>query len=482
MKFNFKKRLGMMIALLLFAPAVNGETTGAPGPPVPDADTIFGWLQDFTAPEHRRAGTPEYLRSVDFLAGKFREFGLERVTKEPIEISVWQARKWGLTAAGPDGPVEIPCFYQWNTACTGPGGITAPMIYVGQDTGSWGEVAGKIVVAEAGWLPPNYFGFPEGHWFTKYFDVYRKAAARGAAGLAFIHNVPYYPGYNTSMLYFPRFDPETGPIPMLFIARSDGERLKRLAQARAQATLVLDGENTPGTAFNVYGILPGRSEKNIIISSHSDSSFKGIIEDGSGIASVLAQAYTWSRVPAADRPRTLIFVATASHFYHCPLGSRVFARAHRDDLMADTLLLINIEHVAAKKAEARGGELFLPGGLSKVMVNFQGNKYLRRMMKETFRKHPPAPDYTISGLPPFSDGAGYLFTFPDLPYITFMTAPKYLLTADDTMDKLDREWLYRANLSFARLVESGMNLETQNFSGVKRSSLNKILWRLFSPP
>jgi hypothetical protein len=482
MKIKFKKRLGIAIALLLFAPVVNGGAPAERNLPVPDADTIFGWLQDFTAPEHRRAGTPEHHRSVDYLAGKFREFGLEQVTKEPIEIMVWQARKWGLTVSGPDGPIEIPCFYQWNTAFTGPRGITAPMIYVGHDPDSWGEVAGKIVVAEAGWFPPNYFGFPEGHWFAKYFDLYRKAAHRGAAGMAFIHNVPYYPGYNTNTLYFPRFDPEPGPIPMLFIARSDGERLQRLAQAKAQATLLLDGENVPGTAFNVYGILPGQSEKNIIISSHSDSPHQGIIEDGSGIASVLAQARTWSKVPVSNRPRTLIFVATASHFYHCPLGSRVFAQTHQDDLMANTLMLINIEHVAAKKAEARGGELVLTGGMSKVMVNYQGNKYLRRMMKETFKEYPPAPDYTISGLPPFSDGAGYLFTLPDLPYITFMTAPKYLLTADDTMDKLDREWLLRANLSFARLVESSMNLETSRFSGVKRSSLNKILWRLFSPP
>jgi Zn-dependent M28 family amino/carboxypeptidase len=112
---------------------------------------------------------------------------------------------------------------------------------------------------------------------------------------------------------------------------------------------VLSGTRKPGIAYNVHAVLPGQSEENIIVSSHLDSGFKGTIEDASGISSVLAQAYIWAKVSIEHRPKTLVFVGAGSHYYPRPLGATRFVQDHKDDLMKNNLLVINVEHFASKE-------------------------------------------------------------------------------------------------------------------------------------
>ena len=119
----------------------------------PDSDTIYGWIEGLCATPHRRAGTPEGHRAEDYVADMFARFGLERITKEPIEMTVWDPHRWSLTVTGPPGEaVEIPCFGVVNTEFTGPQGVTAPMVFVPRP---WlpgalrtKNVKGKIVVAD----------------------------------------------------------------------------------------------------------------------------------------------------------------------------------------------------------------------------------------------------------------------------------------------------------------------------------------------
>jgi len=41
----------------------------------------------------------------------------------------------------------------------------------------------------------------------------------------------------------------------------------------------------------------------IITHSHYDAPFHGAVEDGSGCAQVLAQAWSWSKIPKEKRPK-----------------------------------------------------------------------------------------------------------------------------------------------------------------------------------
>ena len=452
----------LVIAMfILFSSAA--KTDDYAGLPLPDRETMHAWLTEITAPEHRRAGSEGYHQGMDYIEARFKEFGLEQVTREPIDILVWEADKWSLTVQDEAGPVEVPCYYEWNTGFTGPQGLTAPMIYVGGGIGPLQDVKDKIVVAEIRLIPPNHFVFPADHWFSLYFDVYWEAYRKGAAGIVFILSAPMLPGYDNNTLYTPRFDPRPGPIPSLFVTRSDGEQLKKLARKKPYATLVLDGTNKPGKAYNVYGALPGRSEENIIISSHADAIHKGFV-NSAGVVSVMVQAAAWARVPKEDRPKTLIFVATASHYYHCPIGSRTFANKHQDDLLANTLMLINLECAGAKKFEAVDGGLADTGEIETGVINYQGPRAVVKTMKKVLKQYPPAPKHRALRVSPMNDAGGYLETFPELAYVTYQAMPNYLLTSDDTLDKVDKEWLFKANVFFAELIKAYMEMPSADLS------------------
>jgi hypothetical protein len=346
--------------------------------------------------------------------------------------------------------------------------VTAPLIYVGTKLEPEHDVKGKIVVAEGRFWgsPRNHWAFPRDHEFSKNVDIFWRAVDRGAVGMVFIASDPAWPGYNYDSLYTPSFDPAMKPIPSLLVSRLDGVQLRELAEKNRDATLVLDGTRKPGIVYNVHGILPGQSEENIIITSHLDSGFKGATEDGGGIGSVLTQAYTWLRVPIEDRPRTLIFVATASHFYDCPLGSRTFAQTHKDDLMVDNVVLINVEHVAAKMFKPEGAGLAPTGLMERMMVNYQGSDALAERLKAVLKAHPPMPVYYTLRGGSRSDLGGYLQVLRDeLTYVNLQSSPRYLLTGDDTLDKIDKEWLHKTNVSITRLVETFMKMESSKFRG-----------------
>lgn len=382
---------------------------------------------------------------------------------------VWQASTWQLTVRGPGSQARIPCFYEWNSGFTGPEGVTAPMVYVGTELEPEHDVEGKIVVAEGRlWgSPRNHWAFPKDHPFSKSQDILWLSVERGAVGIVFITSDPAWPGYNYSELYSPNFDPDIKPIPSLLVSRFDGEQLREVAKRGADATLVLDGTRKPGVVYNVHGILPGRSEENIIITSHSDAGHKGVIEDASGISSVLAQAATWSRVPAEERPKTLVFVATASHFYHClSRGSAAFARAHANDLMADNVAVINLEHLAAKSYQPVGESLGPTGTMERLMVNYNGGDALVERLHEVLEAHPPVPFYYTMKGGPRSDIGGYVQVMgDDLPYVNMQSSPIYLLTEHDTMDKIDPEWLHKVNVTVAHLIEELMPLDRSSLAG-----------------
>ena len=86
------KREAKKIAATLADP----EIVAAP----PDSETIFAWIKELCQTPHRRPGTPEGHQAEEWVAGRFREMGLEQVTMDPIPVTVWTAKQWSLNVSG----------------------------------------------------------------------------------------------------------------------------------------------------------------------------------------------------------------------------------------------------------------------------------------------------------------------------------------------------------------------------------------------
>jgi hypothetical protein len=433
----------------------------------PGSDVIYSWIEDLCRTPHRRPGSDEGHAGEQWVAARLRDLGVEQVTLDPVDVTVWQATRWSLTVAG----AEVPSFFVPHTAFTGAEGVTAPLVYVG--TGRTRDferedIRGKIVVADVpfprlptgvllrlaragyaisdphGWLRlgstqvmtyvrRNFVGGAEHAGEAQESDVYWQAQKRGAAGICLIlRDQP-----SSSNSHYGPYDGISKPLSGLWIGKRDGARLRMLARARAQATLTLEGRSAPGVTHNVWGVLPGRSDEVVLVTSHHDAPFTGAVEDAAGVAQVLAQAWAWSRV--ADRPRTLVFCVDAGHF-HGSAGAFAFARDHRD-VMARTRVLITLEHLAAREVVERDGRYADTGRLAlTVMFTTPRLDVIAAVMRALEEKRPPATVAIPSdffGPVPTSDALGYVLE-AGVPVVSWIGCPYYLLDEHDTLDKIDR--------------------------------------------
>ncbi|MFX1431251.1 MAG: M28 family peptidase [Promethearchaeota archaeon] len=455
---------------------------------------------------HRRIGTNYAHEIEDFLFTKCNEFGLETVKKERFDMTDWSANNWKLIIQRGNEPFEIPCFYVLNTGFTNKNGITAPLVYVG--TGEKkdfkkNDVKDKIVVADIEFptlplgkliklaklfyvsdpkhvidekseliltfaltnFPPQALGGKR-----REDSVYWRAFDRGALGLVLI--LRDYPS-NVNSHWGP-YDGVMKPIPALYVGKYDGIKVRDLVKEdNVQGTIILEGTKEPSFAHNIWGILPGKSEEMIMISSHHDSAFKGATEDGTGVAIVLSQLQTWAKIPKELRPRSLLFCLSAGHLYG-GIGAELFARKYKNTIMKDVLVDLNLEHMCAKEVveDAKTHNFTLTGNLSLGATFISRNENLVAPVIKACREHNIEnmiliPD-NFFATPPIGE-AGHFSTQADIDVIHWIRSPYYLLTEEDTLDKVDMGKLHSTAQCVSDLIFSLMNIPTNKLkSHVKK--------------
>jgi peptidase M28-like protein len=456
--------------------------------PLPDSDTIYAWLEELCETPHRRPGTPEGHRAEKWVAEKLRNFGIENVRQDPIPISVWSADRCSLRV----GERVIPSFYVVNTGFTAPEGVTAPMAYVRTGTPDdfqRASVSGKIVVADVSFpvLPTGFImrllracyilSDPDRtlgitsrqrlNFVRQNFlggataatapdnDVYWQAVRREARGICLIlRDQP-----SNSNTHYGPYDGIMKPLPGLWIGKRDGHEIRHHARAGATATLTLEGQIEPGTTHNVWGVLPGQSEEVILVTSHHDSPFGGATEDGAGVVQVLAQAHAWAQVPKEHRPKTLVFVIDAGHFYGS-IGAEAFAKT-RGDILDRTRILLTLEHLGAKHVEADGEGYAETGDLALTVMFTTPDPMVVATVIRALERKPAKVTASIPsnffGPVPTSDAMEYVMAAP-VPVISWIGCPYYLLDAHDTLDKVAKSELGPICETVAELVKTHMAL------------------------
>ncbi|MHA1439561.1 MAG: M28 family peptidase [Promethearchaeota archaeon] len=441
---------------------------------LPTSDEIFSWIKDLCQTPHRRPGTPEGHRAEKWIANMFKQFGLKNITLDPIPIKVWNASNWNLKVDG----YEIPSFFVVNTGFTNPQGITAPLAYVGKGKRkdfNKVDVSGKIVVADVSFPfipmgllfrflkliggtyyisnPDHSFNFLKGQYLNfvrqnfiggttsenaPYNDVYWNAFRAGAKAICLIlKNQP-----SSSNSHYGPYDAIMKPMPGLWIGKYDGMELREKAKKNAEATLILEGTIKDGTMHNVWGMLPGTTDEIVMVTSHHDAPFKGATEDGGGVAQVLAQAKLWANVPKEKRKRTMIFVIDAGHFYDS-IGAQQFAKDHAE-IMKKVKILITLEHLGAKEVKEQNKKYIETNQLAYTCMFTSPDPLTIAIVRNALEKKPSritiSIPLTLLADVPTSDAAGYVLE-SDVPVISWIGCPYYLLDEYDTLDKIAKSEL-----------------------------------------
>lgn len=450
------------------------------------SEQIHSWIEGICQTPHRRPGTSAGHQAEQWVADQMRTIGLEQVSLDPVPITGWEARRWSLRV----GKQWIPSFYVVNTGFTDAEGVSAPLVDVGQGRPrdfDRVEVAGKIVVADVsfpvlptgvlmrgarmsyalsdpsgtvGWLSGqklnfirrNFLGGTSGDDAPE-DDVYWQAHRRGALGICLVlRDQPS----NANSHYGP-YDGVMKPMAGLWIGKHDGAKLHRLARAGATATLTLEGTTGEAVMHNVWGVLPGVSDEVVLVTSHHDAPFKGAVEDGAGVAQVLAQAWAWAQLPRSARPRTLVFVIDSGHFYGSA-GAHAWARDHRD-IMDRVTVLLTLEHLGGKEVRERSGQYQETGKPAFTVMFTTPEPTLIGAVTRALSEHPAPATAAIPadffGPTPTSDAMGYVKE-AGVPVVSWIGCPYYLLDRYDTLDKVDTTTLAPIAATASELVKTFM--------------------------
>lgn len=344
------------------------------------------------------SGNASWKAYMAFLEKKLAGYGVVDMVKNRWSYNRWSTSEWpddSRWSLVSDGTPVKAAHYGTYSGTTGPAGITAPLALY--DPKAPPEAfKGKIVVFKTlphpkpplddeykKWFTLNDYEYrdPEGGFpplFTPVpasetvsYDVWwqlrqtavvhRVLTQTGAAGgvvvfdmsyrrLAGLYTFPVMPLYNA---------------PNLYVDRVAGAKVLQDALAGKPATLRLEAEIAPTETYQLIGYLPGRDygtarDEQIMLVSHTDG--PAVLQDNGALGLLAIVAY-FSRIPQAERPRTLMVYLDNRHYM--PGMEAAFAQqdwlSRNPEARKPIVALVATEHLGQIEFREAGGD-YAPTG------------------------------------------------------------------------------------------------------------------------
>ncbi|WP_106797744.1 hypothetical protein [Rhizobium sp. H4] len=294
-------------------------------PALPNQRKLWSWIKRLNSFGPRLTGSPAQARAIDYLAGELRGMGLE-VKRDQLTMRRWMPRTTAFKLSNGD-VIEVAAPFPYS-GLTPPGGISGKMVLFNGRVQVFEKARGKIAVVTvkrrdlAAFLElvTNRRGsLPEGIDFPKAVTTPLITGLLGVpidkareAGVLAV--VCIFEGVSEVQLkgqVLPFTTPYWG-LPAIWVAQSEGERIKAAIKHGLSGRLTLDGTLEDVATDTIYAVLPGCNLlETIIINTHTDG--PNACEENGG-AGVLALAHYFSSLPKSARNRSLVFVLVTGHF------------------------------------------------------------------------------------------------------------------------------------------------------------------------
>jgi Peptidase family M28 len=342
---------------------------------------------DRDVPAHRLDMIVEdFERYSRLLDGGLRAIELRRGPDEHAEFVRQQA---GLDMAGyPDGwkaevtiaglTTQLRSTFPINdTVGTPPGGISARAMWVGLGTAA--DLIGRDLKDKAVFI--YSIPTPGGRDHSAQWNG---AIARvNAAGAALVFVIMGFPGDAVS-------NPEGAGgtrAPTFTISQDEGNAIRAALEQGQEVSvhLAADIKEKRGLKTgNVWGVLPGASDENILVMAHTDAFFEGALDNASGIAMMLEIARHYAAIPQSERRRTITFLTTSDH-HHGSAGIK-WVHDHMDDFFARTAVIVNCEHPSQTLMYLLDGGIMTANAVSARRWYVGGSEALKRLVTGSFKE------------------------------------------------------------------------------------------------
>ena len=366
----------------------------------------------------RIIGSSADAESAEWLQQKFQNIGLSDIRIQRLDLPPqWFPQTYQVAVTLGTTRLELESAQPvYRTAGTPADGLELEAVYVG--LGSDADFAARDVAGKAVFTY-SMSGLP-----TRASDVLERADAHGAAAIFDVHMMP---GNLRNQAY-----PAATSVPTFTVGNEDGFAVRELIESApagqpVRVTVRLDVEMVPDleTAI-VWGSLPGASDETIYVIAHRDGFFDASGDNASGVASMIGLAEHYARIPQSERPRTLHFLGIDGH-HNSTLGpdgrhlgdisgaGRNWMVEHREELFANTALMINAEHpstVHTRIVRSDDGRLF-------PTTTYTGQEWyaggpsrpeLQRITMDAFREFGVSTNVEANPRPPGGD-LGRFYTF-----------------------------------------------------------------------
>jgi hypothetical protein len=288
-----------------------------------------------------------------------------------------------LTGSYTNGPRTAPLLTLFpinETKATPPGGITAEAVWVG--IGAAPDLAGRDLKGKAVLVYSTFVPGGRSHSASDRAGLFNSDTLVTRAGAAMIINVMAVPG---NALFNPEGAP-TGPgaVPTLTISQDEGFMLRDMLAAgqKVNISVTLDIEERADLKTeNIYATLPGVSDEQIVVVTHTDGFFEGAMDNASGMATAIDIARHYAAMPRASRPRTLVFMALPDHHH----GEAGRALAIKTFDWSKVALILNAEHTSQTLLYMYNQDLVTSNAISARRWYVSGSPALQQLVKQSFR-------------------------------------------------------------------------------------------------
>lgn len=261
----------------------------------------------------RLPGTTADREGMSYMTRAFESLGLTVEHFPYVLPEDWRPTDWAAsykTAAG--STIQLTtAFPVADTRATGPRGITAEAVWVGIGAGAdfiGRDVKGKAVIIYSTFVPGG-----RSHSASDRAGLFNANAKAVQLGAAMVVNVMGVPGNG-------QFQPEGGlrEVPQITLSMDEGFALRdRLDKGeKVELTFRLDVPELRNLATEyTVATLPGTSDEQIVVMTHTDGYFQAAMDNAAGMASALELARFYAQKPFQQRRRTMKFIQFPDHHH-----------------------------------------------------------------------------------------------------------------------------------------------------------------------
>jgi hypothetical protein len=406
----------------------------------------------------RIAGTQYDHMAEKWVEDKFRALGLQEIRNQPFDLPPqWFTTNWSLTVTG--GGKTIKPESAWPTggsAGTPAGGLDLEVVWVG--LGSEADFMGRNVKGKAVMIESIMTPRVSDHsaiWNGAITRAQEKGAAAIIVNLSRFGNWIYQAGSNGVT------------IPHMTVGNEDGKAIREMLEKGGvvRAKMELATEMRPGLKdSNVWGQLPGATDEDIIVFSHHDGYFQAASDNASGMAIMIALAEHYSKIPQAQRRRTLKFVTTSGH-HAGSLGVK-WMHDNRQTFLAKTALMINAEHASPLALSIWEGEERLTTGTQPRRWFVHGSPKLAAISLNAYKTFGVSIMHRME--PAASGDMGQVWR--DAPSIMSIVSSDFYHSDRDTPDVMPAASLEQITRAYAKMIDETNKLDRKDIVAAPATS------------